>query len=330
MPKFGKVLSIVFALLMICGALGGGNAFQVSQARSAIAQQIPFFNDVPIAFGILLAVIVGFVLIGGIERIAHTAEKIVPAMVILYVGASAYILLANAEAIPHALGLIISGAFAPKAIAGGLIGVMVQGFQRAVFSCEAGVGSAPVAHAAARVKYPVRQGMVALYEPFVDTIVVCTMTALVIVITGVYEPGGEFAQLIQEQEGAALTAAAYGKVIEWFPGVLTVSIVLFAFSTMISWSYYGERAWVYVFGEKSSIFFKLSFLVFTVIATAVDTHLIVEFSFSLLLAMALPNILGLFILSGDVRRDLDEYLEKLRSGELDREAIQEEVLAPAE
>jgi len=320
-PNFGKGLAMVFAFFMICGALGGGNAFQTSQALGAISGQIGFFKEMPIAFGILLGLIVGAVIIGGIKRIAHTAEKIVPTMVILYVAASIWILLANVGEIPRAIGTIFSQAFAPIAVTGGIVGVIVQGFQRAVFSSEAGIGSAPVAHAAARVKYPVRQGMVALYEPFIDTIVVCTMTALVIVITGVYDNNGEFAELIKAKDGAALTSAAYGKVLSWFPVILTVSISLFAFSTMISWSYYGERAWVYLFGPKYSLVFKLIFVCFTVIATVTSTALIVDFSFLLLLAMALPNILGLFILAGDVRKGLDEYLEKLKSGELDREAI---------
>lgn len=323
MPGFGKWLSMIFAFFMVCGALGGGNAFQASQALGAISEQVPFFKGTPIAFGLLLAGIVGAVIIGGIKRIAHTAEKIVPTMVVLYVTASLWILIANAEQIPMAIGKIISGAFAPVAVTGGIVGVIIQGFQRAVFSSEAGIGSAPVAHAAARVKYPVRQGMVALYEPFVDTIVVCTMTALVIVITGVYDGTGEFASLIEAKDGAALTSAAYGKVLSWFPTILTVSISLFAFSTMISWSYYGERAWVYMFGAKYSIVFKLIFLAFTVVASVSSTALIVDFSFLLLLAMALPNILGLFILAGDVRKGLDEYLEKLSSGELDKEAIRD-------
>lgn len=321
MPKFGKGLAMLFAFFMICGALGGGNAFQASQALGAISSQIGFFEEFPLAFGILLGLIVGAVIIGGIKRIAHTAEKIVPTMVILYVTASVWILLANAAQIPAAIGTIISQAFAPVAVTGGIVGVVVQGFQRAVFSSEAGIGSAPVAHAAARVKYPVRQGMVALYEPFIDTIVVCTMTALVIVITGVYDNNGEFAALIEAKDGAALTSAAYGKVLSWFPVVLTVSISLFAFSTMISWSYYGERAWVYLFGPKYSLVFKLIFIAFTLISTVTSTALIVDFSFLLLLAMAMPNILGLFILAGDVRKGLDEYMVKLKSGELDKEAI---------
>jgi AGCS family alanine or glycine:cation symporter len=172
-----------------------------------------------------------------------------------------------------------------------------------------------------KTKYPVRQGLVALYEPFIDTVVICTLTALVIVITGVYEHNGAYMSLIEAKQGAALTSAAYGTVIDWFPIVLSISITLFAFSTMISWSYYGERAWVYLFGYKYSLLYKLMFVSLTVIGTIVSTSILVDFSFMLLLAMALPNILGLFILSGEVKKQLEEYMKKLKSGELDGEAI---------
>lgn len=323
MAGFGKVLAIVFAIFMIGGSIGGGNTFQVSQALGVVQQELPFFEQYPIVFGIAIALVTGAVIIGGITRIAHTTVKIVPTMVLIYIAASLWILISHAPQIPTAFGLIFTEAFAPTAVAGGIIGVIVQGFQRAVFSSEAGLGSAAIAHAPARVKYPVRQGMVSLYEPFIDTIIVCTMTALVIVITGVYDPANGFKELIESQQGAALTAAAYGTIIEWFPKILTLSIVLFAFSTMISWSYYGERAWVYLFGTKSSIIFKLLFLAFTIIATVVSTDIMVDFSFMLILGMSLPNILGLYILSGDVKAELKEYITKLKSGELDRETIKE-------
>jgi AGCS family alanine or glycine:cation symporter len=321
MGGLGKVLAVIFAFLMIGGALGAGNAFQVSQALGAIQGEISFFNSYPIVFGILLAIITGAVIIGGVKRISHTTEKIVPLMVGIYILASLWILITNYEKIPDALILIFTQAFAPEAAFGGIIGVMVQGFQRAAFSSEAGIGSSPVAHAPAKVKYPVRQGMVALYEPFIDTVIVCTMTALVIIITGVYDPANGYGALIEAKQGAALTSAAYGTVISWFPIILSISITLFAFSTMISWSYYGERAWVYLFGIKYSLVFKLIFLFLTIIASVVSTDLLVDFSTMLFLVMAFPNILGLFILSGDVRMYLDDYLNKLKSGELDREII---------
>jgi len=319
--KFGKVLAVVFAVFMIGGAIGGGNTFQVSQALSAISQEIPFFQEFPIVFGIIIASLVGFVIIGGVTRIAHITETLVPLMAIIYISASLWILGVHFEKIDDAFSIILTEAFSTSAVYGGIVGSLIQGFQRAVFSSEAGIGSSPVAHAPVRTKYPVRQGLVALYEPFIDTIVICTMTALVIVITGVYAHDGAYVALIEAKQGAALTSAAYGTVIDWFPAILSVSITLFAFSTMISWSYYGERAWVYLFGSKLSIIYKIMFLTLTVIGTVVSTGLLVDFSFMLLLAMALPNILGLFILSGDVKKQLDVYMKKFKSGELDDEAI---------
>jgi len=323
MPTFGKFLAVLFAIFMIGGAIGGGNTFQVSQAVSAIGHEISFFDEYPIVFGIIIASLVGFVIIGGVSRISNITERLVPFMAIIYIGASLWILGYHYDKIAYAFGLIFTEAFTSNALYGGIIGSLVQGFQRAVFSSEAGIGSSQVAHAPAKTKYPVRQGMVALYEPFIDTIIICTMTALVIIITGVYDPNGAYTALIDSREGAALTAAAYGTVISWFPVILSISIALFAFSTMISWSYYGERAWVYLFGTKSSLIYKFIFLSFIIIASVVNTGIMVDFSFMLILAMALPNILGLYILSGDVKRDLKVYLAKLKSGELDKEAIRD-------
>lgn len=319
--KLGKVLSIVFAFLMIGGAIGGGNTFQVSQAYSAISHEIVFFADYPLVFGFILAFLTGIVIIGGVKRIACITERLVPIMVVIYLAASLWILGSFYDKIDDAFALIFTEAFNTSAVYGGVLGAVMQGFQRAVFSSEAGLGSSPVAHAPVKTKYPVRQGFVALYEPFIDTVVICTMTALVIIITGVYTPDGGYTDLIAAKEGAALTSAAYGTVLSWFPSVLSVSIALFAFSTMISWAYYGERAWVYIFGSRYSIVYKMMFLSLSVIATIVSTGVMVDFSFMLMLAMALPNIFGLFILGGDVKKQLDAYLLKLKSGELDEEAI---------
>jgi AGCS family alanine or glycine:cation symporter len=319
--KLGKGLAIIFSILAIGGSLGAGNAFQTSQAMGALSDRVPFFATYPIVFGLIMATLVGFVIIGGIKRIAHTAEKIVPAMVLIYLVASLWILIVNAPMVPHAISTIFYEAFAPTAAAGGLVGVLVQGFKRAAFSSEAGIGSAAIVHSTASVKYPVRQGMVALYEPFIDTIVICTMTALVIVTTGVYDAHGAFADLVAAKQGAALTAAAYGTVISWFPIILSFSIVLFAFSTMISWSYYGERSWTYLFGEKYTLVYKLIFISFTVMASVTSASALLDFSDLLILAMALPNLIGLYILQGDVKENLTEYLKKWKSGELDRECI---------
>ncbi|BAF73297.1 alanine/glycine:cation symporter family protein [Sulfurovum sp. NBC37-1] len=319
--KLGKVLAVLFAILAIGGSLGAGNAFQTSQAMGVLTDRVPFFASYPIVFGLIMAAIVGFVIIGGIKRIASTAEKIVPLMVLIYLAASLWILVANASAVPAAIVTIFHEAFTPTAAVGGMIGVLVQGFKRAAFSSEAGIGSAAIVHSTASVKYPVRQGMVALYEPFIDTIVICTMTALVIVTTGVYDPSGEFANLVAAKQGAALTAAAYGTVISWFPVILSFSIILFAFSTMISWSYYGERSWTYLFGEKYTLVYKLIFIAFTVMASVTSASAMLEFSDLLILTMSLPNIIGLYILQGEVKANLNAYLAKWKNGELDREAI---------
>jgi len=318
---FGKVLALVFAFFMIGGALGGGNIFQVSQSLGAVKTEITFFATYPWAYGVILATIVGFVIIGGVQSIAKTTEKIVPAMVFIYLGASIYILVVNYALIPHAITTIITEAFSPTAVTGGIIGVMIQGFKRASFSSEAGIGSAPIAHAPSTVKYPIQQGLVALYEPFIDTVVICTITALVIVTTGVYAGGTpELAALIEAKQGAALTSAAYAMTLSWFPTILAISVTLFAFSTMISWSYYGERAWTYLFGSKSSIIFKLIFLVAIVLSTLVENlSALVDLTDMLFLAMALPNLVGLYLLRNNVKQALNEYTEKLKSGELEKE-----------
>ncbi|MCK5725981.1 MAG: alanine:cation symporter family protein [Thiotrichaceae bacterium] len=318
MPTLGKVLAAIFAVLVIGGALGAGNAFQVSQSMGAVQNEIPFFSDYPYAYGLIMAFAVGLVIIGGIKRIAQTAEAIVPTMVFIYLAACIWILIVNATAVPAAVMTIINEAFSPIAVTGGIIGVIIQGFKRAAFSSEAGIGSAAIAHSAATVKYPVRQGLVALYEPFIDTIIICTMTALVIVITGVYN-APEHVHLVQESKGAALTAVAFGSVVSWFSVILSIAVVLFAYSTMISWSYYGERSWSYLFGDGSSIIFKLIFIGFIILASVVSAGNILDFSDLLILAMALPNFLAMYLLQGKVAVALKDYLAKLKSGELDAE-----------
>ena len=315
----GKVLAIVFCVLTIGGSLGAGNAFQVSQSLTAVKLQIPFFAEQPWVYGVIMATLVAVVIIGGIRRIAHTAEAVVPSMVVIYVLACLWIILSNATLIPDAIGKIITEAFTPAAGVGGLIGVLVQGFKRAAFSSEAGIGSAAIAHAAAKVKYPVRQGIVALMEPFIDTIVICTMTALVIIITGVYN-SPETATLVANKEGAALTAVAFGKGISWFPIILSISVVLFAFSTMIAWSYYGERCWTYLFGEQSAMAYRIIFIIFVVVGSITSASNILDFSDLLILAMAFPNFIGLYVLHGKVRKALSSYLAKLKAGEFERES----------
>lgn len=318
MPRLGYALAVLFSVLAIGGSLGAGNAFQVSQSLTAVQQSMPIFVSYDWLFGVIMAVMVGIVIIGGIKRIAHVAEALVPTMVIVYLLAALWILLSNLPLVPAAFGAILEGAFSMEAGIGGLIGVIVQGFKRAAFSSEAGIGSAAIAHATAQSHYPVRQGIVALLEPFIDTVVICTMTALVIIITGVYN-APEHAALVEGSQGAALTSVAFGSVISWFPAILSICVVLFAYSTMISWSYYGERCWSFIFGERGSLIYKVTFIVFIVIASVTHAGNILDFSDLLILAMAFPNFIALYMFSGKVKGMLDEYLTRLKSGELDAE-----------
>lgn len=317
----GVVLSVLFTVFCIGGSLAGGNSFQVSQSLGILRTEVPFFADHGWAYGVIMAVLVGVVIIGGIKRIAQTAEKIVPTMCGLYLLAGLIVIFGHLSHVPAAFAEIFHGAFDADAIYGGVIGTLVLGFKRAAFSNEAGVGSAAIAHSAARTEYPVREGVVALLEPFIDTVVICTMTALVIVITGVYEPTGEHAQFIATNQGAALTREAFKSVdilgmATWFPWLLLVAVVLFAYSTMISWSYYGERCWTNIFGQKSSLSYKIVFLVFVVLGSIVSATNVLEFGDLMILIMAFPNILGLYFLRNVVKRDLAEYESKLKSGEM--------------
>ena len=306
--NIGKVLAVLFAILCIGGSFGGGNMFQANQAYAQLSGQFPMFSDNGPMFGFLLAILVGTVIIGGIKSIAKVTEKIVPFMAVLYVAAAVVILAVNFSEIGNAFAMIFKGAFAPSAAFGGFIGVIIQGFRRAAFSNEAGVGSASIAHSATKTNEPVSEGIVSLLEPFIDTVVICTMTALVIIVTGMSG--------VQGVEGAQLTSQAFESVISWFPYVLVIAIFLFAFSTMISWSYYGLKSWTYLFGssKKSELVYKLIFLVFIIIGSSVKLGAVLDFSDMMILAMAFPNILGLLILSGEVKIDLKEYLDKVKNG----------------
>jgi len=313
----GKVLAVLFCILCIGGSFGGGNAFQVSQSMSQIQTVVPFFVDNAWMYGVIMAAVVGVVIIGGIQRIATVAEKVVPVMCGIYVLACLFILGVHAEEIPGAVVAIIDGAFNPDAIEGGFIGVLVIGVKRAVFSNEAGVGSAAIAHAAAKVKHPVEEGIVALLEPFIDTVVVCSMTALVIVITGAWsDPGDAYVAAREAGQGGALTSLAMSSVIPWFKYILSLAVVMFAFSTMISWSYYGERCWAWLFGDGSSMIYRGLFLLFAFLGSIVTAGNVLDFSDLMILGMAFPNILGVLLMSGKVRGMLDEYTGMLKSGEI--------------
>jgi len=315
LAPLGISLGVLFAVLCVMASLGGGNAFQVNQSLKAVQEQVPYLKEHGWIYGAVMSLMVGVVIIGGIRRIAATAEKIVPTMCGVYVAACAWILLINFSQIPDAMRTIFSEAFTLRAGYGGLIGTLVIGFQRAAFSNEAGIGSAAIAHSAAKTDYPVREGIVALLEPFIDTVVICTMTALVIVITKSYE-NPEFASYVPAN-GAGLTSRAMGEQISWFPYVLTVAVILFAYSTMISWSYYGERCWAFLFGDGSSLVYRLIFVGFVFIGSIVDAKNILDFSDLMILGMAFPNILGVLLLSGGVKRDLDEYWRRLKAGDFD-------------
>lgn len=317
MGGFGKVLAVLFCILCIGGSFGGGNMFQVNQSMNAMQESIPLLERMPWIYGIIMAILVGIVIIGGIKRIAVVADKLVPAMCAIYVVASLWVIFMNTEQIPEAFNAIIEGAFSPGALYGGIIGVMVQGFRRAAFSNEAGAGSAAIAHSAARTPYPVREGIVALLEPFIDTVIICTMTALVIVITGAYaDPAYE--GLRQTAQGAALTSRAFGEKITWFPYVLAIAVMLFAYSTMISWSYYGERCWTYLVGEGKSMIFYAVFITFTFLGSIITAANVLTFGDLMILGMAFPNMIGVLLLSGKVKRELDEYWGKYKRGEIKR------------
>ena len=310
----GKIAAIFFAIFCIGGSFGGGNAAQSNQATIVLKDLLGLDNaGAGFWIGVVLAVLVGIIIIGGIKRIASVTEKVVPFMAVFYLLACLYIIGSNFSLVDDAIGLIITEAFNPTAIGvGSLIGVLLVGFKRAAFSNEAGAGSASIAHSAVKTKYSASEGLVALLEPFIDTVVICTMTALVLIITGYHD--------VQGVEGAQMTSQAFGSVFSWFPYILVVAIFLFAFSTMISWSYYGLKAWTFLFGKSkvSEYSYKLLFLVFIVIGSSVKLGAVLDFSDMMILAMAFPNIIGLLILSKEVRVDLDDYYIRLKSGVIKR------------
>ncbi|NNJ89378.1 MAG: amino acid carrier protein, partial [Eudoraea sp.] len=301
---FGKVLAGLFAVLAVGASFGGGNMFQANQSFEQLAGQFTMLEGNGFWFGIITAILVGVVIIGGIQSIAKVTGRVVPIMASIYIIAALTVIIINIENIGPAFTAIFNGAFSPSALKGGVIGVLVVGFQRAAFSNEAGVGSAAIAHSAAKTNNPPSEGFVALLEPFIDTVVVCTLTALVLIFTGMHE--------VEGMAGAQLTSDAFGSVISWFPYVLGIAVFLFAFSTMISWSYYGMRAWTYLFGKsrRSEMIYKLLFLVFVVIGASVSLGAVLDFSDMMILAMSFPNIIGLYIMSGEVRGDLKTYLKK--------------------
>ncbi len=319
--KIGKVLAVTFAVLCVGASFGGGNAFQSNQATVQLISMLGLSGGaIKTVIGFILATLVGLVILGGIKSIAKVTEKIVPFMAAIYVAACLFIIISNFGFVDDAFRLIISGAFTPAAGFGGLLGVIIVGFQRAAFSNEAGAGSAAIAHSAVRTRFPASEGIVALMEPFIDTIVICTMTALVIIM---FNSDGAFTygnldvnnNIILNATGESfggvdLTSMAFADTLPWFPYVLTVAIILFAFSTMISWSYYGMQSWKFLFGKgkKADIVFKVLFLAFVVIGSAAKLDAVIKFSDAMILALVFPNMIGLFFLYPKVKEELDKYL----------------------
>lgn len=323
----GKFLAVLFSIFCILGALGGGNMFQANQAHAQISGIV---GDYPgWITGLVFAGVVFAVIVGGIKSIASVTEKVVPFMGILYVGAALIILLVNYDKIGWAFGQIFEGAFTGLGIAGGFVGALIQGFKRAAFSNEAGVGSAAIAHSAVKTNEPITEGFVSLLEPLIDTVVICTMTALVITISGqlmmdsetgnfILNEAGNAIQTVGGTSGVSLTSAAFGASISWFPYVLAIAVVLFAFSTMISWSYYGLKSWTYLFGEgkRSELTFKVIFCIFIVIGAAASLGPVIDFSDAAIFAMAVVNIFALYFLMKLVKKELASYASRLSSGEI--------------
>lgn len=361
LAPLGKVLAILYAIMVMGGALGGGNMFQVNQtaeafrktagvtevvedkmsesaalkieaeknpekAEALLARAEKLTNEaeslkwkVNLGIGIFMLMVVGAVIIGGIKRIGAATSKIIPFMCGIYVLASIIIIVMNASRIPETFQLIFQYAFSSNAIFGGTLGILVTGVKRAAFSNEAGLGSAAIVHAAAKTDEPVREGIVAMLGPFIDTVIICTMTALVVVVSGAWNDPN-----IPSSAGVALTSAAFGTVLPWFPYILTGSIMLFAYSTMISWCYYGERGWIYLIdnltgdgnGLKSLLVFRLIFLGFIIIGATNSLKDVLDFSDVMILSMAFPNIIGCVILAPKVWTYVKDYCDRYRAGEL--------------
>lgn len=318
----GKVLAVLFAIACIGGSFGGGNMVQINQATSQLVTVTggteSFFYGNEWMFGAAMAVLVGIVILGGIKSIANVTDKIVPFMVGIYLLGAIIVIGYHFTDIPWAFGEIISGAFSKSAAFGGFIGVLMIGVQRAAFSNEAGIGSASIAHAAAKTDEPISEGIVALLEPFIDTVVVCTMTALVIIITQ-NAPEATVA-LANDAEKIALTSRSFASVIPWFPPVLAMAVILFALSTMIAWSYYGLKAWTYLFGESaiSENIYKLIFCLMVVVGSATSSSSVFNFGDAMIFAMCFPNVLGLYFLAPEVKADLKDYFARVKSGEIKR------------
>lgn len=330
MGVLGKILAVFFAIMVVGGSLGGGNMFQANQAAAQMKNLIGL--DSGFIFGIIMAVLVGLVIIGGIKRIGKVAEKIVPIMGLIYVGASLIIIFMNITLIPEAIMVVIRGAFSPMAALGGVIGVMITGFQRAAFSNEAGVGSSSIAHSAVKTKYPASEGLVASIEPFVDTVIICSMTAMVIVVMNLKDNLFNYGDVVEKKVllnatgerigGVDMTSLAFENAIPYFSIVLAVAVILFAFSTMLSWSYYGLQGWKYLFGKGkvADTIYKIMFLLFVVIGASSSLGSVIDFSDAMIFAMVFPNVIGLFILTPVVKKEIKKYIDVVRKVDSEQKA----------
>lgn len=308
--KWGVYLALFFSAMCIGGSLGGGNLFQSNQATAQLIHvtggEASFFSDKAWLVGLCFSMLCAAVIFGGMKRIASVTDKLVPIMCGVYFIAGLVVLIYHYSDIPATFYKIGVDAFKWESATGGFFGAMVAGLRRATFSNEAGIGSSPIVHSTVKTDKPVTEGLVALLEPFVDTIVICTMTALIVVITGVYTQDAH--------DGVALTSASFASVLPWFPYILSIAVILFAFSTMISWSYYGLRAWNFLFGvsSRSSNVYKFIFCGFTILGASMNLNSVIGFSDAMLFAMAIPNIIGLYLLAPEVKSDLAKYLKEVK------------------
>ncbi|MFG2310282.1 alanine/glycine:cation symporter family protein [Streptomyces sp. NPDC048566] len=323
----GKVMAGLAAVMILLFGIGGGNMFQANQTVTQIRNVTGGEDGAlggsgsALVMGIILAVVVGAVILGGIKSIGKVAGKLVPGMAILYVGACLIVILANVTEVPAAFGSIFHEAFTGEGVVGGVVGALIVGFTRAAFSNEAGLGSAPIAHSAVKTRYPVTEGLVALVGPFIDTVVVCTMTALTIVIadSGFWNDAkAKYAADGTTADGVTVTSSAFETVLPWFPKLLTVAVVLFAVSTMITWSYYGQKAWTHLFGKTrtSERIYQSVFCLFIVIGAVLTFGSVLDFTDAVLFLLALVNIVGLYFLAPYVKQELARFHTALRSGDL--------------
>ena len=316
LPRLGKAMAWYYAICIMMGSIGVAAMFQANQAYvqfvNVTGGEDSFFDGRAWLFGTALAVLTALVIIGGIRSIARVTSKLVPFMALLYLTAALVVLAMNFTKLPWAIGAIVTGAFSPQGVTGGIVAVLILGFRRAAFSNEAGIGSSAVAHAAVRTKEPLTQGFVAMLEPFLDTVVICTMTALVITVT-VYDPA-----LVRDGaiSGVELTSSAFASVLPWFPYILAVVVMLFAYSTMISWSYYGLEGFIYIFGAKrwAKVTFNTLFCLCVIVGCTTQLDAVLDFSDAMVFAMALANVLGLYLLAPVVKKDLDVYWRRYQGG----------------